>query len=120
MGNGVRMGRDFYQILHLSSIFVLVGTAIWAIANPVAGERKKALMISGIASLLALVGAFGLLHTTGLGFPMWAVVKLFVWLMLSALVGIAYRKPEKRKALLFVLIALVATALTMVAYKPFE
>ena len=114
------MSYSFYHIIHLLSVFVLVGTAIWAISNPSKVEKKKVLMISGIASLVTLIAAFGLLHVTGFGFPMWAIVKLGVWLALSAIVGIAYKKPEKRAAMLLIVIVLVATAIAMVSLKPFE
>lgn len=113
------MSYNFYHVIHLVSVFVLVGSAIWAISNPSKAERKKVLMVSGISSLVTLIAAFGLLHVAGLGVPKWAIVKLAVWLGLSGIVGVAYRMPEQRKVLLFIVVGLVTIAILMVSLKPF-
>ncbi len=106
------------RILHVLSVIGLVGTVFYACAGA-PETRKKVLMWSGIASLLALLtgfrlwqGAYGL--TGG-----WAVVKLVCWLGLSAFAGLAYRRRAQAGLWLKLTLVLTATALAMVYVKPF-
>ena len=74
------------------------------------------MMITGIASVLALVSGFGLmakLHPTEYG-AVWFIVKLFCWLGLSALAGIVYRRPHHRGTLAATALGLILVALFMV------
>ncbi len=108
-----------YQILHLVSVLLLVATTFSAFANTDPRVRKKTLMISGILSLLVLVGGMGLLAKNNLGWPGWVLVKLVCWLVLSALAGFAYRKPASVGALRALAVALLAIAVYMVYARPF-
>ena len=114
-----RMNPSFYHLLHLFSLFVLTAHTYMAFANPAPENRKRTLMITGIASLLVLVSGFGLMaklydnHLAG-----WMVVKLVCWLGFSALSGIVYRKSHLRGLLSFLGLALLLIALVMVYLKP--
>ena len=107
-----------YLVLHLSSIFVLLGYTFYAFAAP-AETRKRVLMITGIASLLVLVTGMGMLHRLHLGFPGWIIVKTFCWLGLSAIAGIAYRKRALADLFMIIAFALAITAVAMVYVRPF-
>ena len=98
---------------------LLIGVTFQAFAAPEAGRRKKIVMTSGILSLVMLVAGFGLLTKLGYGFPMWIIIKVVCWLGLSAMAGIAFRRPEKVKVLTLVTTVLLLTALFMVYQKPF-
>ena len=54
------MSPTTYHILHVSSLLVLFGYTFYAFAAP-AETRKRVLVITGIASLLVLIGGFGLI-----------------------------------------------------------
>ena len=114
------MNPSFYHLLHLFSLFVLTAHTYMAFANPAPENRKRTLMITGIASLLVLVSGFGLFsklyqnHWAG-----WIVVKLVCWLLLSALAGLAYRKAHLRGLLSFLGLTFLLIALIMVYLKPF-
>ncbi len=112
------MSPVFYYVLHVLSILVLTGYTFYAFAAA-PETRKKVMMITGIASLLALVGGFGLQAKLQTGWPGWFVVKLVCWLGLSALAGIGYRRRGAAGTLAVVAVALVATAVVMVYTKPF-
>ena len=112
------MSPIFYYILHVSSVLVLTAYTFYAFAAPLE-TRKRVMMISGIASLLALVGGFGLQAKLGYGFPGWIIVKLVCWLGLSALAGVGYRRRGAVGTLALVAIALVIIAVVMVYLKPF-
>ena len=114
------MNPTYYHLLHLFSLFVLSAHTFMAFANPDPVNRKKTLMITGIAGLLVLVSGFGLLARLYPGtFPGWTMVKLVCWFGLSGLAGIAYRKAHLRGALGVVALGLVTVALFMVYLRPF-
>lgn len=110
------MSPVVYYILHLGALFVLAGYTFYAFGAPVE-TRKRVMMITGIASVLALVGGFGLQAKIGYKLTeVWLVVKMVCWLGLSALAGIGYRRRGAAGALAVVAVALILVALVMVYY----
>ena len=113
------MNPSYYRLLHLFSLFVLTAHTFMAFANPAPENRKKTLMITGIAGLLVLISGFGLLAKLYAGpMPAWAIVKLFSWLGLMAVGGMVYRRPHLRSTLAFVTLCLILVALVMVYLRP--
>lgn len=112
------MSPTFYYILHVISVLALTGYTFYAFAAPLE-SRKRVMMITGIASLLTLVGGFGLQAKLGYGFPGWLIVKLVCWLGLSALAGFGYRRRGAAGTLALVAIVLAIVAVVMVYAKPF-
>jgi hypothetical protein len=107
-----------YLVLHLSSIFVLLGYTFYAFAAP-AETRGRVLMITGIAAVLTLVSGFGMLHRLHLGFPGWAIVKLFCLLGLASITGFAYRRRAQADLFMITAFALAIVAVIMVYARPF-
>ncbi|MBL9188853.1 MAG: hypothetical protein JNK23_15325 [Opitutaceae bacterium] len=112
------MSPVVYQVLHLVSILVLTGFTFYAFAAP-PETRKRVLMLTGIASLLAFVAGFALLAKFKLGWPGWVFVKMACWLALSALAGFGYRKRESVGALSFIATLAIILAVVMVYTRPF-
>ena len=112
------MSPLFYQILHVVSVLVLTGYTFYAFAAP-PESRKKVMIITGVASLLALVGGFGLQAKLAVGWPGWFIIKLLCWLGLSALAGMGYRRRGSAGVLAIVAIVLMIVAVFMVYLKPF-
>ena len=84
-------------------------------ANPAPENRKRTMMITGIASLLVIGSAGGLMARHGYSWGSgWVIVKLVCWLGLSGIAGIVYRRPQLRGVLASVAMALILTALVMV------
>lgn len=108
----------FYSVLHVAAAFVLVAYTFSAFAAPRNERRGFHLMVTGIASLVMVVAGVGLLHKQGLGFPSWAIVKLVCWLFLSALAGIAFRRPGIASILSLIAMGLVLVALYCVYMRP--
>lgn len=109
------MNPIYYSLIHVFSLFILSAHTFMAFANPAPENRKRTMMITGIASLLVIGSGFGLLAKIYPGqFPVWVMVKLVCWLGLSALAGIAYRRPHLRGTLAFIALLLTLTALVMV------
>jgi len=114
------MNITLYHILHVFSLLVLTAHTYMAFANPAPENRKRTLMVTGIASLLLVISGCGMVTKLGFSFGSgWVVVKLLCWLAFSALAGIAYRKPELRGTLSFTGLAVLLVALVMVFAKPF-
>ena len=112
------MSPTFYHIIHVLSVLVLTGYTFYAFAAP-AETRKTVVIITGIASLLVLVGGFGLQAKLALGWPGWLMVKVVCWLGFSALAGIGYRRRGAAGTLAMIAVALVAVAVVMVYARPF-
>ena len=112
------MSPTTYHILHVSSLLVLFGYTFYAFAAP-AETRKRVLIITGIASLLVLIGGFGLITKLRVGFPGWIIVKIVCWLGLSAVVGMAYKRRAQANTLMLLTLALAIIAVIMVYLKPF-
>ncbi len=112
------MSPTFYYIVHVLSVLVLTAYTFYAFAAP-AETRKRVMMITGIASLLALIGGFGLQAKLNYGFPGWLIVKLVCWLGLSALAGFGYRRRGAAGTLALVAVTLTVIAVVMVYVKPF-
>lgn len=111
------MNPIIYYILHVFSILVLTGYTFYAFAAP-AETKKKVMMITGIASLVALVSGFGLISKVYQNqFAAWMIVKVVCWLGLSALAGIGYRRRGAVCVLKTIASALVLVAVVAVYTK---
>ena len=114
-----RMSPTTYYIMHVLSVIFLTAVTFNAVANPNPAKRKKALMNAGILSLLVLVGGFGLIAKVYANkWPHWVFVKVVCWLGLSAMAGLAYRKPEKANLWGLLVLIFVTVAVFMVYMKP--
>jgi len=110
----------YYSVLHVFSLLVLTVQTFLAFGNPDPANRKRTLMITGIAALLMLASGFAMLALNKIPFSSgWVIVKLFCWLGVSALSGIVYRRAHLRGMLSVIALVLLLTALTMVYFRPF-
>jgi hypothetical protein len=112
------MSPTIYYILHVTAVVALTGYTFYAFAAA-ADTRKRVMMITGIASVLALVGGFGLQAKLNYGFPGWLIVKIICWLGLSALAGFGYRRRGAAGMLAGVALLFAFVAIVMVYTKPF-
>ena len=110
----------YYQLLHLFSLLVLTAHTFMAFGNPDPVNRKRTMMITGIAALLMIISGFGMLTLYKIPFLTgWVIVKFFCWLGLSSLAGIVYRKAHLRGLLSLIALVLLLTAVIMVYFRPF-
>jgi hypothetical protein len=95
---------------------VLAGYTFYAFSAPIE-TKKRVMMITGIASVLAFVAGFALISKMGHKFTDgWVIVKLICWFGLSGLAGIGYKRRGATGVLALIAVALVLVALTMVYY----
>jgi uncharacterized membrane protein SirB2 len=110
----------YYHLLHLFSLFVLTAHTFMAFGNPDPVNRRRTMMITGIASLLVLVSGFGMLTVLKIPFSTgWVIVKLVCWLAVSSVAGVVYRRVELRGFLSLITLLLILTAVYMVYFRPF-
>jgi uncharacterized membrane protein SirB2 len=110
----------YYQVLHVFSLLVLTVQTFMAFGSPDPANRKRTMMITGVAALLMLGSGFGLLALKKIPFTTgWVLVKFVCWIGFSALAGIAYRRADLRGGLSLIGFALLLTALVMVFFRPF-
>ena len=113
------MSPQVYYLLHVGSAFLLAALTFQAFAAPTPEKRRQTLMLTGILSLVLVVGGFGLLAKLSYGFDGWVLIKIVCWLALSALAGMAFRKPQSAGTLAFVASFVIVLALYAVYFKPF-
>jgi hypothetical protein len=121
--------RDLYEIIHIIGIamlFVSIGGVAVHAANGgnKANTSTRGLVAAmfGLGSFLILLGGFGMMARLGLvrGMPPgWLGVKMVIWLVLSAIVLLPYRKPALARPFLVILPLLAGVAVYMALYKPF-
>lgn len=117
------MDPRIYSFIHVFSILLLTGSIFYIAANPQKHKKKKMMMVTGILSLLALVAAAGLLAKLYMGLPAggwtqgWVLVKIAVWVFITGLAGMAFRK--SKAFVLSALVVAVGLALFMVYLRPF-
>ena len=116
-----------YKNIHLIGVFMVLMALGGLLVHRINGGtqdhawRKPVAMTHGVGLLLILLGGFGMLARLGIFWPWpgWVTVKVIIWIVLGALVGIIFRKPTLAKPLWWITIALAGLAAYFAVYKPF-
>lgn len=121
------MTYEFYKVLHLTGIFMVLMSLAAACLHMAGGgskesftARKLAGMTHGIGLLISFVAGFGLLAKLGLKFSdSWVLAKFAIWIVFGGLTAVIYKKPQLSRGLWFLIILLAAAAAFLARYKPF-
>lgn len=120
------MNTDAYlamKVLHLLGVMmVFVGfgalLARGMMASDHVGTRKLGGLTSGIGLLLIFIGGFGMLGMGKLGYPLWVIIKLVIWLVFGGLTAVANRKPQLSNGLWWGILVLGIGASIAAVFKP--
>jgi len=116
-----------YLLLHLTGVILLftsLGGVLVHAANQGTKEtnsmRKFLAAAHGSSLLLLLIAGFGLLAKLGMtGMPpLWAIVKLVIWLFMGAALAIGNKSSDKAKPTLMLVIVLGIVAAWLGVTKP--
>lgn len=121
------MSDQFYKVIHILGIFLLFlslgGIALFTINGGTKSTnswRAKVAITHGIATLLVLIGGFGLLGKLyGANWPLWVYPKMLIWLVFSGVLALAYKSKQIAQGLWIALPILGFLASVLAIYKPF-
>ena len=107
------MSAEVYKVLHIVGVmlvFLGLGGAIVRSAGGGEKCRKVVGITLGLGLLFVLVGGFGLIAKLKLGWPIWALVKIGIWVIIGGLLAVINRKPSAGLAIWITVIVLGAVA----------
>ncbi len=118
------MSYEFYKILHVFSallLFTSLGTIAAASRSEDARLKKLAGIAHGVALTIIFVAGFGLMARLQMfgAIPMWAWLKIGLWLILGLIVLPLRRKPEWATALWLAIPVVGGLAAWFAIQKPF-
>lgn len=122
--------RELYEVLHILGIalvfMALGGVAIHAAnggSRSTSNTRGLVMGLHGLGSLLILLGGFGMLARIGFqhgaGFPGWLWGKIAMWLVVTLVIVLPYRKPSLARPVFIFTPLAAAFAVYLALYKPF-
>lgn len=119
------MSYEFYKIVHILGIALVVLSLGGIFMHVMNGGtkasntfRKGAIVSHGIGLVLLLVAGFGMLAKLRLDVgAVWVIGKIIIWVLLGALVAVAYRKPQLASKLWFGVPILVTLAAVLAVFK---
>lgn len=122
---GGHVSYEFYKIVHILGIALVVLSLGGIFMHVINGGtkasnafRKGAIISHGLGLLLLFVAGFGMLHKLHLDIgAAWVVGKIVIWVLLGALVAVAYRKPGLASKLWFGVPILVTIAAVLAVFK---
>ena len=121
------MPYEFYKIMHLTGIFLLISGLMMAYAitssgHALAGKIKTfSFATHGTGLVLILVSGFGLLARLGLAreMPVWAYVKFAIWGAFAIFISILKRKGQLGWPLYVAMLGVFMFASYTAVMKPF-
>ncbi len=118
------MSYEFYKILHLFAallLFTLLGTLAVAARSEKSQLRRLAGIAHGVALAVIFIAGFGLLARLGMfgSIPMWAWLKMGLWVVLAVVVIPLRRKPDWATALWLLIPVVGGLAAWLAVAKPF-
>lgn len=121
------MPYEFYKVLHLTGIFLLISGLIaaygaTAYGHSLSGKIKTfSFATHGVGLLFILVSGFGLLARLGLAkeMPTWAYVKFAIWGLFAIFISILKRKGQLGWPLYVAMLSIFLFAAYTAVYKPF-
>lgn len=118
------MSYEFYKILHVFSVLLLF-TSLGTLAATARSDSDRLRRLAGVAQGISLavifIAGFGLMARLGMfgAIPVWAWLKIGLWLVLGFVVLPLRRKPEWATALWLAMPIIGGLAAWLAIQKPF-
>ena len=122
------MPYEFYKVVHITGIFMIM-TAVGAhLLNGFAGGEKGFVgkkfvgILHGLGLVITFVAGFGLMARIGLfgsGWPAWVYLKLVIWLVFGMVILLPRKFPQYTGLIWIGVIATGSLASFLARYKPF-
>lgn len=112
---------EIYKTIHIASIFVfLTATSVTFFMTPGAkGILIGFKIVCGLFGFLIFFTGLGLILSMNIGFPLWAMSKGFLWLLLMVFGAIVAKHFTRFRILAYLLLIFLATvAVFLAVYKP--
>lgn len=120
------MSMEFYKILHLTGIFmVMISLGAFISQYKTAKSKeiadKKSISIThGIGLILALVGGFGLMARLSVPWDGWIITKIILWFVLGGITVLIKKSSSKMASIWWMLlIAICAFVVYLVRMRPY-
>jgi len=107
---------EIYRYLHFAGIFTL----LFSFGSLFIGKNynKGAAMAHGVALLLILVSGFGMQATLHLGFPIWLILKLVIWIIFGGFIVLAKKSVISGFTAWIIILALALSAVYLAKTHP--
>ncbi len=118
------MTNELFKLIHIAGILMLFSglCALWGVYagghTPNKSTRITLAVIHGIGMALLLVSGLMQLSALGAGFPLWAILKGSLWLVLGVSMVLAKRRASWGPLLIWFWIACGVAAAFCGIYKP--
>lgn len=122
------MSYQFYLVLHIVSLFVVVLTlgSLWGYIFSGGHKanfplRKSTAMLHGLFLLVVFISGFGLMAKAQYSFSSspWLYGKILCWMIIGAYPTLIYKKVLPQWANLLTLILVLMAAAVLAIFKPF-
>ena len=109
------MSYEIYKIIHIVSLFAFIPLLVLMFFL----EKNRLLQtLTGLLSVTVFVSGFGLMGKLHLmHFPLWIIIKIACWLLISALLPIFRKRTSLRFEPISLLYLLVIVSVVAVTYK---
>ena len=106
---------EIYRLLHFAGIFTL----LFSFGSLFIGKNynKGAAIAHGVGLILILVSGFGMQATLELGFPVWLILKLLIWVVFGGFILLA-KKGIISGLLAWIVIIALALAAAYLGKRP--
>ena len=118
------MSYSIYKLIHLSGVLLIFLSFGGLIARGFLNPNEKKLkrlggITNGLGLTLTLIGGMGLIAKLEIGFPIWVLAKLTIWIIFAIFIILINRKPEFGTLYWGALIFSGILALYLAINKPF-
>lgn len=107
---------EIYRLVHFAGVFTL----LFSFGSLFIGKNynKGAAMGHGVGLLMILISGFGMQATLNLGFPVWLIIKILIWLIFGATIVLAKKSILSSFVAWIIIMTLALSAVYLAQKRP--